>query len=329
VNFDGNYLLARAWAGQLEKTLPEILARSATTNWASQEICESRLGLTDWNRLSVLEDVVRRLHQAPLSTQLDNRRRVEGYRNQVVELRRRMNGAAAVQARGIYQTSLQRSPADFRLHENFAEFLEAVGQVQAATEQWQRVCELLPYHYLGWFQTGRLLARQGRLAEAQAALRQSLALRPDLSEGWLELGKVLAAEGQQNQALEDYKKAERLFPQDYRVYYYMGKALAKMSRGENAIAQYRQAVKLNPEDWESVYALGEELAFAGQTAEARQRFEEVIKLKPGYAMAHLNLGVALAQQGHPGEAAQEFQETLRLDPQNQNARQYLEKLQAR
>lgn len=327
-NFDGNYLLAEAWAKQLERMFPAPITRSSSTNWASQELCENRLGLTDWNRVSVLEDVVRRLHQAPLNSQLNNAARLESYHQRIMALRQGINSGPALKAAtSLYLGAIERAPDDFRLHENFAEFLEDRGQIQAATEQWQRFRDLLPYHHLGWFQTGRLLARQGKLAEAQAALRHSLALRPDLSEGWLELGKVLAAEGRPEQALEQYNKAERLFPQDYRVHYYTGKALAKMNRGQDAIAQYREAVKLNPEDWESVYALGEELAFAGQSAEARRHFEQVVKLKPDYAMAHLNLGVALVQQGHRDEALHEFQETLRLDPLNQNARRFLQQLQ--
>ena len=50
-NFDGSYQLGRAWAGQVATLLPAAIANNAVTNgWASQEACDLRLGLSDWNR---------------------------------------------------------------------------------------------------------------------------------------------------------------------------------------------------------------------------------------------------------------------------------------
>lgn len=328
LNFDGNYRLALAWAQQVERFVPAAAMNQSAATWATQETCEKRLGLTDWNRYGVLEEMLRRLAQPPFSAQFNYAERLESFRANLRALRQRMNGTAAAAARKLYQQAIEWSPADYRLHEDFAEFLEATGDLLAATAQWEWVIELIPHHHLAYFQSGRLLLRQAKLTAARGRLLQALVLRPDLSEGWLELGEIEALEGKPEQALADYEKARKLLPQEPRSYLLAGKALSKLQRQPEAIAQFQQAVQLQPSNWEAHYALGEELAFAGRVKESREQFEQVLHLKPDYAMAHLNLGVALAKEGQLDEALRQFEETRKLDPQNKLAPDYIAKIKA-
>jgi tetratricopeptide (TPR) repeat protein len=326
-NFDGNYRLALLWAGQVDHFIPASARRSGSA-WAPQESCERRLGLTDWNRAAVYEDMIRRLSEPPFTGQSGQAQRLESFRNLLKAVRQRMDAAGVASAREIYLEALEAAPADHRLHENFAEFLEATGDPQEAGEQWRQVSELIPQHHAAFFHQGRLLVRQNRLTEAAAQLQHALKLRPDLAEGWLELGKIHAIEGKPALALEDYERERRLAPGDPRVYYHMGKALSSLNRRTESIQQLREAIARKPDYWEAHYALGEELAFSGKIPEARAEFEQVIRLQPGYAMAHFNLGVALAGQGHLEDALKQFEETLRLDPNHKIAPQYIEKLKA-
>jgi tetratricopeptide (TPR) repeat protein len=328
-NFDGNYRLALGLGEQVERLLPDSILKAKAAGWASQAKCEEQLGLTDWNRVSVLDNVLRRLSQPPFTGQLNHTQQMAAVEAQIREIRQRMDSSAAARAREIYTQAIKREPDDFRLHENFAEFLEAIGELPQATGEWQAVRELIPHHHVAYFQVGRLLARQGKLTEAEGFLQQSLAFRPDLAEGWLELGKVHATEGKPEVALQDLERARVLIPQDHRVYYHMGTALLKLKRRPEAIEQFREAIKRNSEDWEAHYALGEEIAFDGKTEDARREFELVTRLKPNYAMAHLNLGVALVKEGELDNASREFEETLRLQPQNPLAADYLRQLRER
>src|ERR1035438_2956108 len=143
-NFDGNYRLALGWAEQVARLLPAAMTRSAAGGWASQELCERRLALTDWNRAIVVEGMIRRMKQAPLSAQFNNGHRVAALQSWVGDLRRRMDAAGAAQAREIYLDALRRAPDDYCLYENFASFLVAMGDVPGAAGQWQRVHELIP-----------------------------------------------------------------------------------------------------------------------------------------------------------------------------------------
>jgi tetratricopeptide (TPR) repeat protein len=328
-NFDGNYRLGRAWAEQVGHFLPTSATNGAAGGWAPQESCERRLGLTDWNRAAVLEEMVRRLRQAPFTNQLNHTQQIALFRTRLRETRKRMDSQAAAQARDLYLAALKQAPDDHRLHENFAEFLTETGDLPEAVSEWRRVRELIPHHHVAWFEEAQLLRRQGKLAEAQPPLLRALSLRPDLAEGWLELGNIYALEGKTELALQAYERERKLAPDDYRLYYHMGKAMSKLGHTAEAVQNLRQALRLNPSFWEAHYALGEELGVAGRIPEARKELEEAIRLRSDYAPAHLNLGVALFQLGLLDDALRQFQETLRLDPQNKLAADYFDKVRAR
>ena len=327
-NFDANYRLALAWAEQVEEFLPGTATNGAAGGWASQALCERRLGLTDWNRSAVLADVLRRLAEPPFVGQLNHTQQVAAVRTRLHEVRLRETKEAAAPAREVYLTALKESPDDHRLHENFAEFLEETGALDEAAAEWRQVRGLIPHHHVAWFQEGRLLKRRGQLEAAEPLLSQAVTLRPDLAEGWLELGMLHAIQGKTEQALSEYERERLLAPNDSRVYYHIGKALSKLNRRTDAIQSLRRSLQLQP-TWETRYALGEELGFDGQPDEARKELEQVTRMRPDYAPAHLNLGVALEQLGQAQDARTQFEETLRLEPGNKSAAQCLEALRAR
>lgn len=322
-NFDGNYRLALGWAEQAARLLPAAMTRSAAAGWASQEQCERRLGLTDWNRAIVVEGMIRRMKQAPLSAQFNNGNRVAALQARVDDLRRRMDAAGAAQAREVYLDALRRWPDDYCLHENFASFLVATGDVPGAVAQWQRVHELIPQDYLADFRLGELLAQQRKLAEAQLLLLQAAALRPFISDPRFELGRVYLAEGRFELALQEFNRARQLRPSEPEYAYQKGLTLALLNRRAEAIEQFQQAIQLNPNYSQAHDALGGQLGLAGRIDEAKAEFAKVTQLQPGYARAHLNLGVALLKQGQAAAAAIEFQEAVRLEPTNNIARDYL------
>jgi tetratricopeptide (TPR) repeat protein len=98
------------------------------------------------------------LHHPPLSGQSNNAARMQSLRDEAKSLRQQMNPTAAQTAAEIYLAAINRTPQDHLLHENFAEFLESVGDLNQAAAQWQQVLELLPHSCEPYYQAGRLLA---------------------------------------------------------------------------------------------------------------------------------------------------------------------------
>lgn len=328
LNFDGNYRLARAWAEQVAHLLPRSFSDDAGGTWASQPICERRLGLSGWDRWYVLEEVCRRLRQPPLSSQFNNAQRLQSFSEQAAGLRNQLDADAAQKARTIYVEALSKAPDDCHLLKNFAYFLTDRGDLAGAMEQWQKVCALIPQDHASYYEMGRLLGRQGKFAEAKNLLGQAVAIHPSFAPGWHELGKIQAASGNYEQAVQAFNRALKFEPQDAQFWFDSGLALAMLNRRAEAIQHYRQAVRFAPDDWKAHYELGGLLGLEGMMSEARTESEAAVRLNPDFPVAHLNLGLALVQLGQLDDAERQFEETLRLEPTNSKAADYLDQTRA-
>jgi tetratricopeptide (TPR) repeat protein len=329
-NFDGSYRLARAWAEQVQQFLPEPIKRHASGDWASQETCERMLGLTDWNRtLVVKQAVIPRMQEPPLSTQPNNDQRLQMLNRQLADWHRQMDAPdAKARARVIYKGALAYTPGDFLLHENYAEFLQYIGDSHASASEWLKAGELSPRDAFPFCQAGRVLAMMSRWAEAQTALEKAVSFHPRYFDAWLELGRLHFSRREYPLALKDYERAKLLQPNDARVYYELGRTFSLLQRPSESIESFGHAIQLQPGYWEAHYFLGGELALTGEIERAGQEFETTVRLQPGYAPAHLNLGVAFMKQNQWNAAMREFQETLRLDPANPLAARYLDQAQS-
>ena len=327
-NFDGNYRLAQLWAGEVERLLPPDIRENAMPKWASQEKCERLLGLTDWNRLPVVEEVIRRLKEPPLSAQSNNSERLEALQRLAAFLRERIKTDSIAETRELYKEALSRAPEGHFLHEAFAEFLEATGDNKQAIVERKTVRELAPHYYFSYFTLGTLLKAQGDLAGAKDALIQAARLNPRQGDVRIELGAVYALEKNWTSALTEFELAHQISPADPRSLLYGADALRQLNRREESIAMLREAVRLAPDYWQARYRLGETLAMQGQIAVAAEEFEKVLLANPNHVKAHANLGVALFKLGRIDEAIRQFDEALRLDPQNQQILQFRERAQA-
>jgi tetratricopeptide (TPR) repeat protein len=323
-NFDGNYRLARAWAGMIGPLLPVSQdAKRTGRDWPSQTICEQRLALTDWNRILTLSEVIRRRRQPPLSSQANNNRELESLSNELKVLRRQTDSTAAAQARALYVDDIQREPDDYLLRFNFGDFLELMGEWKDAAAVWKQTQELLPQYYLVYLQEGRMLERAGQLDEAESAFRRTVAFYPRMTTAWIELSNIHASEGKYEPALQECERALSLEPEQPAFYDCLGTVLSRMNRPSAAIEQFRKAIQIRPDYGEAHFALARELSHAGQMTESTREFEEVVRLRPDHIQARLDLGHIFIQQGLRERAKQQFQEVLRLDPNNQTARQGL------
>ena len=326
-NFDGNYRLARAWADKIEEVLPPAISREAATNaWASQDVCERRLGLSDWNRCLVMESVIQRMKDPPLNGQFGNAERLQDLNSRINHLTPGMTAVAAAQSARNFENTLARWPDDYYLHGNFALFLKSTGDVAGAVREWQRICDLIPQDSFACFQLARMLETEGRVPEAESWLRTALKLRSTAPDVWLELAKVLASQNEPQAALIACQRAHQLRPQDPQIIFLMGKTLSQLNRHFDAIQNYRQAIKLSPSDWESHYELGGELDAAGRENEALSEFARAAELNPNFSRAHFNYGVILAKLGRLDDARREFERAVQLEPGYQNALDALAKI---
>jgi len=326
LNFSGNYRLARALSEPVSSLLGLGFETGPANAWPNAAKCDQRLGLSDWNRQAILEEMRNRLSEPPFSNQLGNEGRLSRFDRHINEIRARTRSDSPSETRRMYQEAVRLHPEDQWLHYNYAEYLGKVGDLAQATEEMRAVCRLVPEHYSAYYQLGRLQVRQKKWVEARQSLESALKLRPEYTDIYLELSRVLMNEGDAERALSYCDLAQRRQADDGRLHVLKAKILRNLKRRDESLASLREATRIEPQLWEGHDLLGAELGLDGNFAAAQAEFETVVRLRPNYAEGHLNLGIALVRQRQFAEALREFRETLRLDPQNQRAQEFLDSI---
>ena len=362
LNFDGNYLLARAFAEKTLKLLPKGILAQGKNEWASAELCDRRLAVSPWDRFRVWQENYSRVAEPPFTDQLNSAPRAKFYQAKLQELNSQMTEPARVQSRATYEEALTLSPDDYDLRENFAQFLDQTGDLPEAPAEEERVSELLPENALTPCIIGRLYVRLGnddkaeknflrslaihsdniaalnemgmlrasqhRTAEAAKYFARSLKIDPGSVEAYLNWGFMEQIEGNWDQADGHYQAAASHQPNGPVDYFYHAVSLVAEQRGDESLDYFSAAVWMDPNFWQARYFYGVELASAGRMEEAQAQFSNVVRTRPDFAPGHLSEGFILAKSGNLDEALKEFQTTLHLDPTNPVARQNLDTIQA-
>jgi tetratricopeptide (TPR) repeat protein len=357
LNFDGNYLLGRAFAEQTAKLLPNSIVTHGKAEWAPPEVCDRRLAVSPWDRFRVWQDNLSRISEPPFTDQSNASARAGFYTAKLKELSSQMNDGTRGQTRAMYKDAVALAPDDSFLHGNFAQFLEQTGDLAEALKEERVVGDLMPQSPVVPCKIGLLLvglgnpveagknfsralairnnyvpalnesalilANQQRTAEAVTYLTRAIRINPGYADAHLNLGFIEHCEGNLDQAAAHYREAAELQPSGPAAYYYQAVA----HHGDEAINDFRAAIGMNPSFWQARYWLGMELVAQGQIEDAQAQFSEAARIRPDFARAHLIYGVCLARQGNLPEALREFQITLQLDPTNKIARQNLESVQ--
>jgi tetratricopeptide (TPR) repeat protein len=361
LNFNGNYLLGRAFAETTAKLLPQPIVTHGKNEWASAEVCDRRLAVSPWDRYRLCQQTYSRVSEPPFTDQLNDVPRARFYMAKLKELGSQLNQENRDLSRAMYKAALAPAPDDNFLHANFAQFLYQTGDLAEALKEQQRVRELFPETPEAPYKIGLLLARQGKTSEAEKDFSQALAIRGDYVPALNELGLILAnqektaaavkcltralqlnpgyvetylnlgfieqCDGKPGQARAHYREAADLQPAGPAAYFYQAVASAEALQHNETINYFQAAVWMNPTFWQARYLLGMELAAEGKIGEAQAQFSEVVQIRPDFALAHLNYGVALVNQGKLHEALEQFQITLQLNPSNKFARQNIEVIQ--
>jgi tetratricopeptide (TPR) repeat protein len=202
-------------------------------------------------------------------------------------------------------------------------------------------------------QRGREYAEAGRLPQAEAALRQVLAIRDGIPADLGALATVLARQGKFDEAFAWYERALRSAPDDAVLLSHQGLVLLRtgriseagrsleravhldpayataqfnlgvlryrQSRHEEAIAQFRRALDIDPTMTEAWLNLGSAQAALGRLADALEAWEQLRVLQPHNVQLIENIALARARVGEYEAAAEAFSEVLTLAPNNLTA----------
>jgi tetratricopeptide (TPR) repeat protein len=171
---------------------------------------------------------------------------------------------------------------------------------------------------------GRSLFALGRLDEAAAAYRVSLAREPGNVDALSGLADVLFRQGRFEDAARQYREYVRRTPANADAFHNLGLALVRQNKLSEAVDAFAQAVSLQPANAAFHEDLGNALASLGRLDEAEARYRRALELAPRNVKIRNSLALALAAQGNMQEALAEFQRSLEIEPDNVQTRIDLE-----
>ncbi|MBV9928237.1 MAG: tetratricopeptide repeat protein [Acidobacteria bacterium] len=187
------------------------------------------------------------------------------------------------------------------------------------------------------FDRGMKLARDGKAAEAERAVREAVSYFPDYFDARFWLANELIGSNRLDEAVGQLEAARRVNPSDERVYLSFGQLLSLKHNYGVAAAVFAEAARLSPTDPQPFlhrgtalveYAAGIDPASSEKAAAARRAaLEDAEKaLSEAYRLSGRKLGPALLQlarvyekRGERARAADELERYLRDNPDAPNA----------
>ena len=153
----------------------------------------------------------------------------------------------------------------------------------------------------------------GKLAEAEAAYRKALEVRPGWAEALNNLGNVLRDAGRLEDALAVLERAAAAAPNEAQTHYNRGCVLQELERPVEAAA-FQRAIEIAPDLAEAHNNLGILAMEASELETARAAYEHAIAVKPDYADAHNNLGNLMKAWGKLDDACAAYRRAIEARP---------------
>jgi tetratricopeptide (TPR) repeat protein len=350
LTFQGNYVLARAIAEKVEKTL--MLPESAP--WPDIAQCAQRLGQTPRDTQLALSILFGRLGDVPFTFQANHDEQMRRLTEAARELPPADSAASLREAQSAAEAALARWPNDAELWEQLGEIKAREGDYVGGVDAAQHSLDQAPSSGECWLLYGTLLAQEGKYKDAIAAFKRVFALNPRAAWGRLNLASCLEKLGRRDEALVEFKSTLALKPDYGTAWLKLGQLYEEMGRTNDAeqcyntaltnrvnqtddltalarfcfsrrwfglaVTNYAAAIELSPSDPGLRMEAGQALVAFGRHDEAARQYQAAVKLEPTQAQPHMQLGFELGRLGQPALAEQEFRQALRLDPNLIDAR---------
>jgi tetratricopeptide (TPR) repeat protein len=295
LNFKGNYVLAKTIFEQVEKILPQQLAKLQQADKhqiLTEDDCARRLACTGWDRYRIADKVLNGfIKTPPFTNQLYHQRRLIQMEQNVDVLKNYLAPDALQNAALQYRQAIQKSPSDWRLHWNYGKLLtEGLKDYKAAAEQACLVRKYLPHSYL-----------------TNTAL-----------------GAVSRGLGDIDKAIAQYIEAIKIKPTCIEAHYYLAQAYHKQGRIDESIEYYSKTLRLHPTHITAYNELVEILYSQGNIDQGIEVCRKALLFAPDSAILHCNLGVMLDKKGNTTEAVKELNIAIKIDPNSPNISTVLE-----
>jgi len=156
--------------------------------------------------------------------------------------------------------------------------------------------------------------------QAEAQLRQVLAILPNAPSPQRDLALALRSQGKLDEAARAFERFLQTAPSDARTRGEYAAMLMECQQWPQAIAQFSEVLRVAPDDFTAHAMLGAAYDKLNRLDEACTHLEAAARLQPQYAAVTQMLGQVYSKQGRFAAAAECFSKVLALEPRAEDAR---------
>jgi tetratricopeptide (TPR) repeat protein len=215
----------------------------------------------------------------------------------------------------LFGHALQVDPENTYAHYNVGVSLREKGQFARAVPHFQEATKLGSIAVDAQLELVGVLARDGRIEDAEKMLDQQLRQNPDSELSLLSRAMVLIEKGELSLAAADCQRVLEINPQSIRALMYLGVICARREDLDQAAKYLDEALSMDPQ-----YA--EAQINAGIVAQARKDLPAALKylrrateIAPSLALAWYTYGMALSAADDRSAAIEALERVVALDPQ--------------
>jgi putative PEP-CTERM system TPR-repeat lipoprotein len=214
------------------------------------------------------------------------------------------------------KNALQRSPGHLPAKILLGETYLALGQAQAALEEFVQAEQLGADFVSVALPLARTRNRLGRYQETIDSLLPSAAPEPIRAALWVELGLAHLGKGDAGSAAEAFESALRIDPSDLAAR--VGLARIPLQDGDyaEAIRLADQVIELSPDHAEAWFIRAAGLQALGRFDEAADAYATTLRHDPDYQQAAIGEGASLLDGGRVEEAAGVLEQLRARHPRN-------------
>lgn len=183
-----------------------------------------------------------------------------------------------VGALSLARRARRARPRDLAVVNAQGNLLARAGRVQEAEAAFAAALELAPGHPTLWFNLAACRMAAQDYAGAEQPLRSVLAQQPGNVQAAVNLGVVLDRQGRPDQAVQVLELAAALAPGQAEVHFNLGHARLRMQEWDAAARAFSRAVALDPAHARAWTNLGVAQQRAGRSAAARTALERAVAL---------------------------------------------------
>ncbi len=316
LTWEGNWLLAKTIAEQIQEMLPAQVKRGAgaMAAWPSAEQCALRLAWCDRTRKDGLNETRARIQSAPFTFQLNHQEQVAYLQSQIDRIQLAQGPGDVRSERALVESAAASDPGNSYLLTRLVNLRFQAGDTNGALASARQLTELYPYSMEAWDQLAGLYARLDRLGDALESYRRGIRLDPSFIWVRHHLAQACMKADMPEEALEQWSRVIRLQPMFGAAHLGMGQALEARGDVEAADKHYRKALQGQFYDSAGLVSLGQICSGKGWYEEALQGLLRAAVLAPSSAAIRYDLADVLKKLGRDEESAAQLAEAYRYDP---------------